>query len=156
MRTALLALVLFLVAACTPPEPSVPQFGFEDGRRVVSIAGERAGLSTPRDLEFHPDRPNELWAVNRDYDGVLILTDPGTRDVVLDKRVDEFANHFMEEVSSIAFGDDNTFATCQESRNTYNGQAPGNDFMGPTLWPADLAFFAEIGRAASVTSPAVT
>jgi hypothetical protein len=35
-----------------------------------------------------------------------------------------------------------TFATCQESRNTYNDQAPPNDFMGPTLWPADFDVYA--------------
>jgi len=54
----------------------------------------------------------------------------------------------MEEVSSIAFGGityapstDRTFGTCQESRNTYNNQAQGNDFMGPTLWSADPDIF---------------
>jgi hypothetical protein len=44
----------------------------------------------------------------------------------------------MEEVSSIAFGAPGTFATCQESDNRYNNQAPPNGFMGPALWSSDL------------------
>jgi sugar lactone lactonase YvrE len=49
----------------------------------------------------------------------------------------------MEEVSSIAMGAPGFMATCQESRNTYNDQAPPNDFMGPALWSTDRAVFGE-------------
>jgi outer membrane protein assembly factor BamB len=45
-------------------------------------------------------------------------------------------------VSSIAFGANGTWGSCQESRNTYDDQAPPNDFMGPALWPSDLDVFA--------------
>ncbi|MCA9571481.1 MAG: hypothetical protein KC656_26770, partial [Myxococcales bacterium] len=55
--------------------------------------------------------------------------------------VDPFALHFMEKVSSIDFGARDTFGTCQDSRNTYNGQAPPNDFSGPTLWSSDPEIF---------------
>ena len=54
----------------------------------------------------------------------------------------------MEEVSSIAFGahlhgdgEYPNFGTCHESRNTYNDQGPGDDFMGPTLWTSDPEIF---------------
>src|SRR5690606_35478965 len=43
-----------------------------------------------------------------------------------------------------SFGLPGTFGTCQESRNTYNGMAPPNDFMGPTLWSSDLTVFAKM------------
>jgi outer membrane protein assembly factor BamB len=61
----------------------------------------------------------------------------------------------MEEVSAIGFGDPDTtvddhpistFATCQESRNTYNDTEPANDFMGPALWPGDLDLFAAVNQ----------
>jgi sugar lactone lactonase YvrE len=60
--------------------------------------------------------------------------------------VDAFANHFMEEVSSMAFGAADTFGTCQESRNTYDDRAPPNDHMGPSLWPADLDIYASVNQ----------
>ncbi|MBA2319702.1 MAG: hypothetical protein H0V89_00995, partial [Deltaproteobacteria bacterium] len=118
---------------------------------ILGTSGD--GLSVPRDLEFHPDRPEELWVVNQETDGMVILFEPGTGTQTSEDRVDSFAEHFMEEVSSLAFGvtddtvDDHpisTFGTCQESRNTYNDQAPPNDFMGPALWPGDLDLFAEV------------
>jgi sugar lactone lactonase YvrE len=34
------------------------------------------------------------------------------------------------------------FGTCGESRNTYDDQVAGNDFMGPALWSADPAIYA--------------
>lgn len=106
-------------------------------------------LDIPRDLAFNPDVPGELWVVNRKDDSVTIFQDMGTADQTSENRIDPFAMHFMEEVSSISFGaatwegsDALTFGTCQESRNTYNDRYDANDFMGPTLWTADLEYFA--------------
>ena len=66
-----------------------------------------------------------------------------------ERRKDAYALHFMAHPSSIAFGGDKTtiglpgtFATCQESRNTYDDTQPANNFMGPTLWSSDLTVFA--------------
>jgi hypothetical protein len=58
----------------------------------------------------------------------------------------------MEEASAFAFGSyhsefDNQFASAQESRNTYDGQAPPNNFMGPALWPSSLSHFAVVNQA---------
>jgi hypothetical protein len=113
------------------------------------IADDDEGLDVPRDLAFNPENPGELWVVNRADDSVSIFTDVGTDDQEADHRIDPFAMHFMEEVSSISFGaathagsDALTFGTCQESRNTYNDDYAPNDFMGPSLWSADFDIFA--------------
>ena len=106
------------------------------------------GLNTPRDLEFNPGVSGELWVVNRTDDSVSIFSDAGTADQSSQHIIDPFAMHFMDEVSSIAFGDAMheptdalNFGTCQESTNTYNGQGDANYFMGPALWSSDPEIF---------------
>ena len=42
--------------------------------------------------------------------------------------------HYMERISSLAFEPGGYFATCQESRNSYNDLMVPNNFMGPTLY----------------------
>jgi outer membrane protein assembly factor BamB len=100
------------------------------------------GLRTPRDLDFNPMGTGELWVVNRDDDSTVTYFEAGTAQQREEKHIDPFALHFMEEVSSVAFGAPGTFATCQESRNTYNDQAAPNDFMGPALWSSDMMIYA--------------
>ena len=100
------------------------------------------GLDVPRDLAFDPENPSRLWIVNMADDSVTIVHDALDETRTTEHLIDPYAFHFMEEVSSIAFGAPDTFATCQESRNTYNDQGAPNDFMGPTLWSADLDVFA--------------
>ena len=113
------------------------------------------GLNTPRDLAFNPDAPGELWVVNRTDDSVTVFSDAGTDAQMSQHIVDPYALHFMDEVSSIAFGaalhEPTTalnFATCQESTNTYNGLREANFFMGPSLWSSDLEIFGESNPAA--------
>ncbi len=108
---------------------------------ITTIATSSDGLDVPRDLAFNPDRPEELWVVNRRDDGMVIIDNPGESNQDSEHIVDPYALHFMEEVSSIAFGKPGHFGTCQESRNTYNGQFSGDDFMGPTLWSSDRDIF---------------
>jgi sugar lactone lactonase YvrE len=109
---------------------------------TIDVVGDRGdGLDVPRDLAFTPDHPGELWTVNRGDDSVVIFFDAGTEDQHSQHIVDPYAEHFMEEVSSIAFGAEDRFATCQESRNTYDHVAPADDFMGPALWSSDLDVF---------------
>jgi len=159
-------LPLFAAAACTTPAggdddgpddddsapqdddsaPAVPEFGTDETRVLTVIATAADGLDVPRDLEFRPAVDNQLWTVNRAFDGVVIFRKPGTAEQEADVRIDVYGNHFMEEVSSVAFGADDTFATCQESRNTYDGHGAPDDFMGPALWPADPDVFAEINQ----------
>ena len=131
----------------TPPDTYISQFG--PGFDEVVIASSTDGLDEPRDLEFHPGigRSDELWVVNRADDSMVILHETGTLEQTSEERLDAYRNHFMEEVSAIAFGAyhdefDYQFGTAQESRNTYNGASDPNDFMGPALWPSSLTHFA--------------
>ena len=121
----------------------VTAFGTSN-REFKVVATTNDGLNIPRDLEFHPDRPNELWTVNKGSEGVVILFDPDTPKAKAEKRDDMARSHFMAQVSSLAFGAADTFATCQESRNGVGDS--GDDFMGPTLWPGDLDIFAAVNQ----------
>jgi hypothetical protein len=115
----------------------------ELGTTFTVIATAADGLDIPRDLEFAPEHPDQLWTANTGFHGVVIITDPGTTQQQAEARADPYGQHFMMKVSSIAFGANNTFASCQESRDEWNGAAqPPDDFMGPTLWDADLDVFA--------------
>lgn len=121
-----------------------------DSVTLTEIAGPASGLRRPRDLAFNPRSPDELWAVNYDDNSVVVVTNASLATRTTARLKDAYAVHFMERPSSIAFGADTTtigklgtFATCQESRNTYGGAAPHNDFMGPALWSSDLTVFAQ-------------
>lgn len=153
MRSPFPALaIIVLLAACTETPDDEPvgvailggQSHGVDGLNVQVIGDSEEGFDVVRDLAFNPGRPGELWAVNRGDDSVVIYDDARTgADPDSEHIIDPYAEHFMEEVSSIAFGAPGTFATCQESRNTYNDQAPHNDFMGPALWSSDRSIFGE-------------
>jgi hypothetical protein len=148
---ALLACTGTQGADTAPPDSSL--IGTGDGTpgsvdwTTVLSADDK--LSDPRDLGF--DLAGQLWVANREDDRTFIVTNPGQEDQVVDRRKDGYAEHFMEEVAAIAFERDNVGAfteagewgSCGESDNTYNDQAPGNGFMGPVLWSADLEIFAE-------------
>ena len=114
-----------------------------DAVTMTVISADDDGLNGPRDLDFNPERPGELWVVNRVDDSVVVYTDVGTDSQAAQRFKDPYALHFMEEVSSISFGTGMKFGTCQESRNTYDDQAAPNDFMGPALWSADTDVFAQ-------------
>ncbi len=131
----------------TDAQTTILQFG--TGFDETVIASSTQGLNNPTDLEFHPSatRSDELWVVNKADDSVVIIHDTGKSTQTTEKRLDRYRNHFIEEVSAIAFGSyhpefDYQFATAQESRNTYNGQGSPNNFMGPALWPSALTHFA--------------
>jgi hypothetical protein len=108
---------------------------------VFVVGTEDDGLDVVRDLEIDPGVDGRLWTVNRADDSVVIYDGADTDSPTSQKIIDPYALHFMEEVSSLAFSDQGEFATCQESRNTYNDQSPPNDFMGPALWSSDLDIF---------------
>ena len=122
----------------------VPEFGREDTRQVRGYAGTSDGLNRALDLEFNPESPNDLWVASQGNDGIVVVFDAGTEDQRTELFLDAFRNHFLEAVSSIAFGAPGLWGSCQESRNTYDDQAPPNDFMGPALWPSDLDVFAQV------------
>jgi hypothetical protein len=125
------------------PGNSVPEFG--ETFTVIGTAAD--GLSAPRDLEFNPAAPEQLWTFNTTIHGAVIYFDPGTPEQTSEVRVDAYGQHFMAFVSAAAFGDNGNFSSCQESRDEWNGAPqPPDDFMGPTLWSADLGVFAVVGQ----------
>jgi len=123
--------------------PGVPALG-NQGATAVSIermADADDGLRQPRDLAFDPQVEGLLWVVNKRDDAVVHIYNAGSAEQYTDKVIDPYALHFLDAPSSIDFGAPGTFGTCQESRNTYNGSGPANEFMGPTLWPSALDVF---------------
>ena len=144
----ILSILLFsLVSSAQASEESntVAQFG--TGFDEVVIADSTDGLFDPRDLEFHPGRVNELWIANRGDDSMTIVHDTGLDTQSSENRQDSNHNHFLEEVSAIAFGAyhpefDWQWGSAQETQNTYCGLGSPNQFMGPTLWPSSLDHYA--------------
>lgn len=158
----------------------VLEFGAATLPSFTVLAGaEREGLSQPRGLAFHPQRPCQLWAVNGGSNSVTVLFNPGTTGQSAEWRQDTCACHFMSRPTALAFGGTNagsdnqdavnfqddsdlsssafgSFMTVGEDDNSFDGAAAqrgpnggaiggkrtGNDFMGPTLWSADLTEFA--------------
>ena len=135
----------------TQPEPTtggpahtIPEFG--NSFTIIGTAAD--GLSAVRDLAFNPGAPDQLWTYNTLIHGTVIFFAPGTAEQSSEVRVDAYGQHFMAYVSSAAFGDNGNFASCQESRDEWNvGPQAQDDFMGPTLWSADLDIFAVVGQA---------
>ncbi len=127
----------------TGPEHVVPAFG--GTFTVIGTAGD--GLNAVRDLAFDPNVPDLLWTFNMLSHGTVLYFAPGTAQQTAEERIDAYGQHFMAYVSSAAFGDNGKFASCQESRDEWNvGPHEPDDFMGPTLWPADLEVFAKVNQ----------
>ena len=142
---AFIALVVLLAVSVTgcpaaevPPEDT-SLFGSVE---VSVVADADDGLLGPRDLDFNPDVEGELWVINRTDDASLTISNVGTTAQAIVRRKDPYALHFMEETAALSFSTGMKFGTCGESRNTYDDQQQGNDFMGPALWSADAAIYA--------------
>ena len=100
---------------------------------IETVATAAHGLANPRDLQFNPAHPNMLWIANNDTDDLTLIDMNVGVSSAMDLR-DRAPFHYMERISSLAFDSRGFFATCQESRNTYNDLTVANDFMGPTLY----------------------
>lgn len=136
--------------AAEMPREGVAVLGYNAHTRDAVTLTELSsgGMNVPRDLAFNPQGSMELWVVNRRDDSTVTFFGVGSTSMRGEFRIDPYALHFMEEVSSIAFGAPGRFATCQESRNTYNNTSPPNDFMGPSLWPSDMNIYAQTNEEA--------
>jgi DNA-binding beta-propeller fold protein YncE len=133
------------VAADVPPMPrGIPALGgfrhTPDSVRVREVATADDGLDRPRDLAFHPARPDQLWITNFGSNSITVLINPGKANRTADTRGAAGADHFLVQPSAIAFGDNNFFATAQETDRITQRMTPA-DFMGPTLWDSDLDIF---------------
>jgi len=110
------------------------------GVTVVQVASASDGLDVPRDLAFHPQRPDQLWVVNRGDESMVVLSKVGAAGQTAAKYAHASGKHFLAQPSALAFGDNGYFATSHEQdQPTKSGEAW--DFMGPTLWSSDLAVF---------------
>ena len=144
----LVSILLFsLVSHVQASDESEPVAQFGIGFDEVVIVDASDGLLEPRDLEFHPGRTNELWVANRGDDSMTIVHNTGLENQTSETREDSNSNHFLEEVSAIAFGAyhpefDWQWGSAQETQNTYCGLGTPNQFMGPTLWPSSLDHYA--------------
>lgn len=154
-------MVISLLLACNPSGPKdsgptgpVTALGIGEGTLSADsaswtpiLSGED-DLTDPRDLGFDPD--GRLWVANREDDHTFIVTDPGGSKQEVERRIDGYAEHFMEETAALSFESPagaspeygNEFGSCGESRNTYDDTLRGNLFMGPVLWTTDLEIFA--------------
>ena len=145
---SLVFLLLFaLPSYTTQAEDAETVDAFGDGFVEMVVADASDDLDQPTDMEFHPGRPNELWIANRATDSITIVHNTGLDNQTSENREDAYSNHFLEEVSAIAFGAyhpefDWQWGSAQETANTYCGQAAANNFMGPTLWPSSLDHYA--------------
>ncbi len=152
--------ILLLAAGCTPPgdgdgDGNDPDPIFGDGSHSVDsiqvdvIADSGDDLMVPRDLEFHPDRPTELWILNRGDgpldESMVVLDDPGTDDQEATYYISGGNQHFLAQGSAIAFSENGNFASIHETDIPTQGPpAQGGtpaDFMGPTLWTSDRDIF---------------
>jgi len=68
----------------------------------------------------------------------------------VETKKDANAWHFMRRPSSLAFGSDDTFASCGEAR-TGNYEDESVPFNGPVLWSADPSIFGAVPPADSPT-----
>jgi len=133
------------------PAPQAPQLGTGDHTpgsvTFTPLAGTGLSVSNPTDLAFSPIASAELWITSPGspstytddnfviIDNVLAATLTGER---INQTNDGNFAHFASNSSGIAFGAQTsmagngwTFATSQDATRA------GDDFMGPTLWPAD-------------------
>lgn len=155
MRSAPLTLTLALIlslAACDPtgeePKdekkgPSLAVLGGGehdmDSVRFEEILTAADGLNEPRDLEIHPDDPEQLWVANAGDDSMTVTFFPGSDEQEASRRAAFGNTHFMPKPSAFAFGD-GTMATIHEQDQATQASTPA-DFMGPTLWDSDEQYF---------------
>jgi hypothetical protein len=114
------------------------------GNSVVNLTVIQSSLlQDPIDLAFNPSAANELWVVSKAGESFVVISNPGEANQKAN-RYRDLSHHFMEKVTSIAFGG-STMATCGETRNDFHGQGQVNDFMGPVMWPNNEAEIKKYG-----------
>ena len=101
-------------------------------------------LAAPRDLEYNPERPEELWIVNQEDSSITIVWDAGESTQYAEVYAGPGNDHWLAKPSGIAFGDEGFVGTSHDSLGNDDGEGPVQDppnAMGPTLWPTDLDLF---------------
>ncbi|MDI1234644.1 MAG: hypothetical protein PSX81_10205 [bacterium] len=111
----------------------------------IVVANKTNALTLPWDLDFNPNRENELWVINKGSESsggsTVMFTNVGMANQDFDYRKDGNAWHFMSLPSAISFSREyNTWAT---SADVLDANHKGGDFTGPSLWSTDLSIYAE-------------
>jgi len=98
---------------------------------VTTVADSGDELDDPTDVAVHPDG-HEVWVIQKDDESMVIIDLDGGSDHV------RGSSHFMAQPMGLAFSvDGDTMATIHETDELTQGAATPEDFMGPTMWPAD-------------------
>jgi hypothetical protein len=100
---------------------------------------DEGDFDDPTDLAFHHDEPELLLITQRGSNGMLVF-DTSDDEPEGELRTAFGSEHFLASPSGIAFGDNGFFATTQDTSDVTQPQTP-TDFMGPTLWIADMDEF---------------
>lgn len=140
--------------------PDGHPIGWGDGSAssviISPVHSPEKGLEAT-DLAFHPDRPNELWVLRREYassepctqnnqtfngcfaleGSIAVIWDAGTETAAVQVYRDLNAWHFMRRPTAFAFGDNGNFASIHEDRSGNFTDDPV-DYEGPTLWTSAL------------------
>ena len=144
-------------------EQCVQEFG-----KMFSATVVAEGLSSPRDLAFHPtpgvhlgdysegrtfhpEFGEEIWVANGLNHSISILASVGTPFQTTMSRVDRGYYHYMNNISALSFNmvDDsgrnsdqdtyNFFAVCNDNLNDYVGSKEANFFMVCGLLHVDVS-----------------
>jgi hypothetical protein len=109
----------------------------------VVVAGAADQVTSPTDLDFHPN--GDLWIVNRNTESAggstVKITDPTGTPTTLWQR-DGNAWHFMSLPSAIAFSDNGNFGTTTSIFDA-NHNSTTSGFTGPSLWSSDPDVYAQ-------------
>lgn len=109
-------------------------------RSDVTLTPVATSLQEPTALAFNPRAPSEVWITGLADDSVTVIDVSAAEPAVLAYWSDVGdSDHFLNSPTAIAFADDDTIETCQDSRNDYNvGGGGEDDHMGPSVFPASI------------------
>lgn len=135
-------LSLLLACCCSTAFAQSELDKYITGPNTFTVVGNASNsLSAPHDLDFVPGRPGEWWVLNKESGGgsVVIFFDAGKPTQFSQFRRDSHNDHFMANAVAISMGDNGTFCSAQEIKNTASA---ASTFMGPALWSSDTSIFA--------------
>lgn len=131
----------------TPPPPAgLPVLGSfsHDVSKVefTWMTNNATPLNVPRDLAFNPEKPMELWVINTGDESTTVFQEFGTEAQTVVRYKSFGSEHFLARPSALAFGASGTWASIHETDELTQGpNGTPEDFMGPTLWTANLDDF---------------
>jgi hypothetical protein len=125
--------------------PAGHEIGYRDGTSSSVTFTEiykTSASSKLIDLEFHPERTDELWAVGYGDDSIHIGTAIGSGAPTWKHLIDPAAGHFMHKPPALAMGTPGLVGTCGDNdngQNQKNSDGTANLFMGPALFSTNMS-----------------